>query len=289
MVNKGIFTSLAEKKKNYKINWGNLIIYILLFIGVIIIIFPVVFAVLSSFKTEGEITKFPPTFFPHNPTFENYITTWTEINFSTFLRNTALLSIIIVLIVCYVSALTGYVLGKLRFKGRNIIFLIVVSTMMFPWSITIIVLFKMMMKFNWSNTYLPLIIPSIFSAFGIFLLRQFSLNIPDDIIDAARVDGASESRIFHQIILPMLQAPIAALAIFIFLGVWDDFLWPYLNLNSEKLFTVNLGLNSFIYYEYSRMGPLLSATSLVIIPILIFYFIFQRKFIEGISLSGLKE
>jgi len=143
-------------------------------------------------------------------------------------------------------------------------------------------------KFGWTNNYMALIIPVAFNAFGIFLMRQFCISIPDELIDAARIDGANEFRIFHKIIIPLLWPPISALAIFTFLWTWEDFLWPFLVLSTNNILTLTLGLNRFVGIYYPTVGPMLAGSSIAIIPVLIFYFIFQNKFIEGATLSGLK-
>lgn len=276
-------------KKSYKIQWGKLILCIVLIIGVLITLFPVVWTILSSIKPEGEIVRFPPTFLPENPTIKNYSIVWNQIDFVIYFRNSVFLATFISLIVIYTSAISGYVIAKMRFKGRNALFLLILVTMMFPWPITIIPLYQMMLKFGWDNSYIAMIIPSAFSAFGIFLMRQFCITIPDDIIDAARIDGANEFRIFHMIILPMLWPPIAALGIFNFLWTWEDFLWPFLILNSNNLYTLTMGLNRFVGAHYARTGPIIAGSTIALLPIIIVYFIFQRKFIEGFTLSGLKE
>jgi len=258
-------------------------------IGALIVIFPIVWTLLSTIKHEGEIVGYPPTFLPKDVTFENYITAWTRINFATYFRNSIFIATVMPAIVCYTSAITGYVLAKLRFKGRGLIFFTIISTMMFPWPITIIPLYKMVMDFGWFNNYIALIVPFSFSAFGIFLMRQFCSNIPDDLIDAARIDGANEFRIFHQIVLPMLWPPISALTIFVFLGIWGDFLWPYLMISSDKLYTLQVGLNKFVGAYYPQTGPILAGATIAIVPVMVVYFIFQKRFIEGASLSGMKE
>lgn len=276
-------------KKRHKIQSRQLLLHIILIIGALIVIFPILWSVLGSFKTEGEIVGFPPTFFPQTPTIENYITVFTQIDFAIYFRNSIILSIIIPFMICYTSALTGYVLAKMRFKSRNAIFLTILVTMMFPWPITIIPLLQLVTKFGWTNNYMALIIPVAFNAFGIFLMRQFCISIPDELIDAARIDGANEFRIFHKIIIPLLWPPISALAIFTFLWTWEDFLWPFLVLSTNNILTLTLGLNRFVGIYYPTVGPMLAGSSIAIIPVLIFYFIFQNKFIEGATLSGLKE
>ena len=275
-------------KKRHKIQSRQLLLHIILIIGALIVIFPILWSVLGSFKTEGEIVGFPPTFFPQTPTIENYITVLTQIDFAIYFRNSIILSIIIPFMICYTSALTGYVLAKMRFKSRNAIFLTILVTMMFPWPITIIPLLQTVTKFGWTNNYMALIIPVAFNAFGIFLMRQFCISIPDELIDAARIDGANEFRIFHKIIIPLLWPPISALAIFTFLWTWEDFLWPFLVLSTNNILTLTLGLNRFVGIYYPTVGPMLAGSSIAIIPVLIFYFIFQNKFIEGATLSGLK-
>ena len=289
MINNKVIINLRVIKKGYKLKKENLTSIILLFIGALIVSFPVVWAVINAFKPESEIYSTPPTLLPLNPTIQNFITVWTEIEFAKYFRNTLFLAAIACLIICYTSSLAGYVLAKMRFKGRGATFLIIIFTMMFPWSITILTSYKLMFLFGWNNNYLSLIIPAAFSPFGIFLLRQFCITIPDELLEAARIDGASEFRIFHKIVLPLLGPPISALGIFVFLWFWEDFLWPYLMINSNNLYTVTLGLNRFVGQYTTRIGPTIAGSSLVIVPVLIFYFIFQKNFIEGISLSGINE
>jgi multiple sugar transport system permease protein len=186
------------------------------------------------------------------------------------------------------SALAGYIFAKHQFKGRNLMFLGVLSMMMIPFNISIIPLYDLIVDLKWNNTYWALIIPSAFSPFGIFLMRQFMHTIPNELIDAARIDGASEFGIFFKIILPLSTAPLAALGIFTFVFQWDDFLWPLVVIDEPALYTIPLGLSQFRGRTGTNVGELAAASMLAVLPVLIVYFVAQRRFIEGISLTGLK-
>ena len=202
MTDKNTSKSLEVKRRRHIKGW-DLLKYILLFIGAFAVVFPVIWMLFNSFKTNSEIVRIPPTFFPTKPTFENFINAWARVSFATYLRNTSILALSISAIICYTSAMLGYTLAKLKFWGRSGVFLTILISMMFPWSLTIIPLYKMMFVFHAQGTWFPLYFTTFFSAFGIFLMRQFCLSIPDDLIDAARIEGASEFRLFHRIILPM--------------------------------------------------------------------------------------
>lgn len=265
------------------------IAYIILFIGALVSIFPFVWMILSSFKSLGEISAYPPTIIPENPIFTNYIELFTKMNFGIYIRNSIFIVIVKTSIILYTSALFGYVLAKIKFKGRTSIFIFILITMMIPWPVTIIPLYQLMLKFNWVNTYWSIIIPSMFNSFGIFMMRQFIITIPNDLIDAARIDGASQFKIFHRIILPQLAPALSALGIFTFLYVWDDFMWPYIMLISQKLYTIPIGLALFTGRYYVNTAGFLAGSSVAVMPILIFFAIAQRKFVEGITFTGIKN
>ncbi|MBC7333997.1 MAG: carbohydrate ABC transporter permease [Actinobacteria bacterium] len=265
------------------------ILYIILLIGAFISIFPLLWMFFSSFKTPAEVMAYPPTVIPKNPTIQNYRELFTRMNFGIYIRNSIFIVLVKTSIILYTSALVGYVLGKIKFWGRNLIFISILATMMIPWPVVIIPLYQLMLKFKWVNTYWSIIVPSVFSTFGIFMMRQFVITIPDDLVDAARIDGASQFRIFHSIILPQLTPALSALGIFNFLFIWDDFLWPYIMLIDEKLYTIPIGLALFTGRYYVNTAGFLAGASLAVMPVLIFYMLCQRRFVEGMTFTGMKE
>lgn len=266
-----------------------IITYIILFVGAIVSMFPLIWMFLSSFKTLGEVSAYPPTIIPESPTFANYIDLFKKMNFGIYIRNSIFIVVIKTSIILYTSALFGYVLAKINFRGRTSVFIFIIITMMVPWPVTIVPLYQLMLKFKWINNYLSIIIPTMFNSFGIFMMRQFILSIHDDLLDAARIDGASQFRIFHRIILPQVTPALSALGIFTFLYVWDDFLWPYIMLINENLYTIPIGLALFTGRYYVNTAGFLAGSSIAVIPVLIFYAIAQNRFVEGITFTGMKE
>lgn len=273
-----------------KISIEQTLLWIALSLGAIIMVFPFFWTFLASFKSAPELREFPPTFLPREVTFDNWVGL-TELDFGSFelfFGNSLLVVSIITVITIITSSAAGYVFAKFRFWGRDILFWVVLSLMMVPFSVTLIPLFDMMVNFGWTNNYIALIVPIMFNPFGIFLMRQHMQAIPDELIDAARIDGASEYGIFLRIILPLATAPIAALAIFTFTVQWDNFLWPLVILDDTELWTLPLGLAQFRGRATTDIGALSAASMLTVIPVLVIYFFAQKRFIEGIALSGMK-
>lgn len=273
-------------KKNYIVK---ACIYTLLGVGAAIIVFPFIWMILSSFKTQAEIVSFPPTFFPEKPTVENFKEVWVNVNFKQFFINSLFLLLVKTIIILYTSILAGYVFSKLHFKGRNIIFICVLATMMVPYPVTILSLYQEMFWLKWIDSYNALIWPALFNTFGIFVMKQFIAGIPDSLVESAHIDGAGEFRILHKIIMPLIKPAVSALAIFICLSVWNEFLWPFLVLNSDSKYTIPVGLALFKGRYYTDYSKQLAGAAITIVPVLIIYFFLQKQFIEGIALSGIKE
>jgi ABC-type glycerol-3-phosphate transport system permease component len=244
----------------------------------------------TSFKSRSEVRAFPPTWWPREPTFEHWIklSDLRVGSFPDFYRNSLIVACSVTVLVLLTSALVGYVLAKHRFYGRDFILLAILSMLMIPFNISIIPLYALIVDLQWSNTLWALIIPSAYSPFGIFLMRQFMQGIPDELLDAARIDGASEYSIFFKIILPLSTAPLAALGIFTFTWQWDDFLWPLVVVNEPELYTLPLGLSQFRDRVGTDVGGLAAAAMATVVPVLVVYFLAQRRFIEGITFTGLK-
>ena len=279
---------LAAPRK--KFNWPRLLLWIFLGLGAILMVAPFYWTIITSFKSPAEVSQFPPTWWPAEPTLEHWIGL-TELRFGSFamfFRNSAFISFTVTAFILLTSAMCGYVFAKHKFVGRDTLFVGILAMMMIPFNISIIPLYAMMVDFGWTNSYWPLIIPSLYSPFGIFLMRQFIQSIPDELLDAARIDGASEFGIFFRIVIPLSTAALSALAIFTFIAQWDDFLWPLVIIDEAKLYTIPLALSRFRGRTTMDVGGLAAASMVAVIPVLIVYLFAQRRFIEGIAMTGIK-
>ena len=269
-------------------NIRSILLNVVLLLLALVTIIPFIWMLVSSFAPNSEIVKITGSLFPTPSTFQNYIDVQAKFNFMRMFANSLFVSVLTTVIIIYTSSLMGFVFAKFRFKGKNLLFGVVLSTMMLPWAVTIIPKYEMMVDFGWLNTYKALIIPSMVSGFGIFMFRQAISQIPDELIEAARVDGASDFYIFHRIILPMSQNAIASLAIFQFLWSWEDFLWPYLMINDESKQLLSVGLRLFNGQYGTDYGGLFAATAISIIPVVVIYIVFQKRFIAGVSSGAIK-
>lgn len=266
----------------------NLILHVGLIVIGIITVFPFVWMLLSAFKPNSEIRALDQTFFPREWTFENFLSIQENFDFLRLFANSVLLSTTITAISLYTSVLAGFVLGKYVFRGRGLLFGFVLSTMMIPWAVTIIPRYTMFADVGLKGSWASLIIPAVFSGFGIFMMKQSMDGIPDEILEAARMDGASELYIFHRIVLPMSTNSLSALAIFQFLWVWEDYLWPYLMIDDDAKQVLAVGLTTFSGRYSTDFGGLFAATTLSILPVLVVYLIFQKRFIAGAASAAVK-
>lgn len=273
-----------------RLDWRQYLLRSTLGIGSVLMIGPFYWTLVTSFKSREEVLAFPPTWWPAQPTWEHWqgLADLRAGSFPIFFRNSAFIATTVTILILLTSSLAGFVFAKYQFRGRDLIFLGILSMMMIPFNVSIIPLYALMADMKWTNSYWALIIPSAFSPFGVFLMRQFMHSIPNELIDAARIDGASEFGIFFRIILPLSTAPIGALAIFTFIAQWDDFLWPLVIIDEPSLYTIPLGLSQFRGRVGTDVGGLAAASLLAVLPVLLVYFFAQRRFIEGIALTGLK-
>jgi ABC-type glycerol-3-phosphate transport system permease component len=210
------------------------------------------------------------------------------VDITTGYRNSLWLATVKTLIILYTSSLVGYVIAKIDFKFNKAVFIFVLATMMIPWPVVIIPQYQEMVWFHWVGKYTALIIPALFSSFGIFLMKQFIDTIPRELMEASRCDGATEYGIFHRIVLPNMGPALSALAIFQFLWIWDDFLWPFLMLNRSEKYTLPLVLRALQGQYFNDYGPIFAAATVSVVPVLIIYIIFQRRFVEGIAMTGIR-
>ena len=241
----------------------------------------------TSLKTPAEVFTFPPIWIPSRLAWENYVTTVSVMPFGRFYLNSAIVTASVTVLQLLVSSLAAFAFARLRFPGRNGLFLLYLATLMIPFQVTMLPNFILIRYLGWYDTYQALILPPAFSAFSTFLLRQYFLGIPLDLDEAARIDGATSFRIWHQVILPLSGPVLAALAIFIALGTWNDFLWPLVITNSIEMRTLPVGLSTF-QGQYNVQWHLLMAGSVIaMLPMLVVYIIGQNWFVRGITLSGL--
>jgi multiple sugar transport system permease protein len=266
------------------------LVWLLLLVGSFLMIAPFYWMVVTAFKPPEEVMVFPPTWWPQNPTIEPFreLTQLRRGGFHIFFRNSLIVATTVTALVLLSSAASGYVFAKFRFPGRNLLFIIILSMMMIPFNVSIIPLYVLMVDLGWQNSFLALIIPSAYSPLGIFLMRQFMHSIPDDLIQAARIDGASEWRIFFQVILPLSGPALAALGIFTFMWNWDDFLWPLVMIDDPQLYTLPLGLAQLRGRFGTDVATLAAGASIAVLPVLVVYLFAQRRFVEGIAMTGLK-
>ena len=260
---------------------------VLIAFGLLTVI-PFLWMLCSSFKTNAEISALVQAFFPRSFSLQNYIDVLNKFDFFRYFTNSLVYALTITVITVYTSALAGFVLSKYRFRGRNILFSMILMTMMIPGVVTIIPRYSIMQSLHWLDTYKALIVPSVFTSFGIFMMRQSCSVIPDELLEAARIDGANEFYIFHRIILPQLNNAIVSMSVFQFLWAWDDYLWPYLVIRSADKQLLPVALNLFNGQYSTDYAGLFAATSISIIPVIIFYIIFQKKFLAGVSSSAIK-
>jgi len=262
--------------------------YILLCALTVLMLLPFLWMCSASLKLDKDVFRFPIQWIPAVPQWNNYVKIWTEIPFLTFFGNTTKLTVIITLLQLFTSSFAGYAFAKLDFKGRDLIFLAYIASIAIPWQSYMVPQFIIMRKFDLVDKHMALILLQAFSAFGVFLMRQFFISIPNDIIDAARIDGLSEYGIYFQIMLPLSKPALATLTIFTAVFVWNDFMGPLIYLNSQSLKTIQLGLRMFIM-QYSANYALIMAASLVsLIPVTALFLTSQRFFVEGIATTGIK-
>lgn len=274
----------AVLRKNVRL-W---LLWIVLGLGALAMLLPFYWMLITAFKPQQEILRLPVTWWPAQPTLKHWLDAFRVAHFGQYFLNSVFLSVTITVFNLLTSAMAGYVFAKFQFRGRDALFIFVLSGLMIPFNVPLIPLYGLMVKFNWANTFWAVIVPSIYTPLGIFLLRQYIHSIPNDLMDAARVDGANEFDIFFRIVLPLCTPALAALGIFALTFNWNDFLWPFIVLDDPSLWTLPVGLARLRGRFTIDYGLIMAASALTTLPMLIFYFFAQRRFIEGITLTGLK-
>jgi multiple sugar transport system permease protein len=268
---------------------GYTALYAILAIFSLFMLLPFAFALTGSLKPEIEIFAIPMNWLPSVFQWRNYLLPFQQANFGRYFLNSAIVALVQTLAPLLLCSLAGYSLAKFEYPGRTLIFLFILSTIMLPLQVTIVPLFIIVKQLGWVNSYAGLIIPGLVSTFGTFLMRQFFLSVPSEYMDAARIDGASEPRIFWSVMLPMCRPALSALAIFSFTGSWNSFLWPLVVINQDAMRTMPLGIVFYIGEQRApQYGQLLAVAIIATLPVLVLFLAMQRAFIQGATVSGLK-
>jgi len=267
---------------------GKTIVWIVLFILSFIVLLPLIWMASSSLKQSNDVFAVPLQWIPTNPLWKNYNEIFIKVPFLTFYKNTIKLTLIVTLLQLLTSSLAAYGFAKLKFPGRNTLFLAYIGTIAIPWQVYMVPQFIMMKNMGLANTHMAIILLQAFSAFGVFLLRQFYLSIPEELSEAARIDGLGEYGIYLKIILPLSKPALATLTIFTSVTVWNDFMGPLIYLTSTNLKTIQLGLRMFISQYDAEYSLIMAASVVSMIPIVIIFIFTQKYFIEGIATTGLK-
>jgi multiple sugar transport system permease protein len=261
---------------------------LLILIGLIGLL-PYYWMVSCSVKTSANIFAVPPQWIPNPITWRAYGEAWRAQDFTRYFLNSALVSAAITGGNLLLASLAGYSLCKFRYFGRGALFLLILSTMMLPLEVTMVPLFLIVKKLDWPNTYAGLIVPFLVEGFGVFLMRQYLQSVPNELIEAARIDGASELRIYAQIVMPLCKPALAALGVFTFREAWDMYIWPLIIVTKDSLRTLPLGISLFMSSFGTAWDQLMAVAAIGTLPMILLFFFLQRSFIQGIAISGLKE
>ena len=268
---------------------ARVVLHVVLVLGLLAMMGPFIWMLLSSFKPETEIRLVPPTWWPHHPTLDNYRELFSKLNFPTYFLNSTIVSTLITLGNLIFCSAAGYALAKLRFPGRRALFGLVLASVMVPGMVTFVPLFVLVSNMGMTNTYAGLVLPFLAWALGAFLMRQFMESIPDELIESGRIDGAGEVRIFVSIVLPLCRPALAALGILSFLTFWNSFLWPLVVATTEDKYTLPVALALFsVGQNQTKFGLLLAGSVVVVLPVLVVFLLLQRHFVRGIATTGLK-
>ena len=269
-------------RKTYKL----MPVYALLSLGAVFMVFPFVWMILTSLKTGADVYSF--SMIPNPATTQNYSFVFTRTDFVRWFLNSIFVAVMVVSSVLMFDTLVGYTLCKMQFRGKQLVFILIMSTLMVPTEMLIIPWYLMSAQLKWLNTYWSIMFPGLITAFGIFMMRQFFEGVPDELLEAARIDGLNELGIYARIALPLVMPAVSALAIFTFLGNWNAFLWPVIIVSNKELVTLPVGLAMFTTENNPEWERIMTAASLGTVPVLAVFMVFQKQIIEGINLSGLK-
>lgn len=261
----------------------------LLLLGAALTLFPLLWMLSASFMPAMDATQIPPPLWPSNPTLEHYRILLERLNLGRYLLNSIGVALAVTLFSVLFNSMAGYAFAKLYFPGREKLFRALLASMILPAQVAMLPLFLLLKSLGLVNSYSGLIVPGMASIFGIFLIRQYALSIPDSLLDAARVDGANELQIYWRIVLPLLKPVLVTLAIFTFLGCWNDFMWPLILLADQDLYTLPVALANLLGEHVQDTELMMAGSVLTIAPVLVMFLLLQKYYIEGLMLGGVKE
>ena len=257
-------------------------------VAVLLLMFPMYWMLRTSVATVDELSTLPVRLWPENWIWQNYVEPWRQFPFGRWLLNSVVIAVLSVTLTVIINLCAGYAFAKLRFPFRNVLFLLILSTLMVPVQVVMIPQFQVVIDLGLLNSNWGVVLPRLAEAFGLFMARQFFLGIPDELIEAARVDGAGHLRTFVQIVLPLSRPLVAVLVIFTFMWRWNEFVWPLIVLTDSSSYTLPVGLQFLIAQFGTNFGPLLAMSFLSILPVLLVFGVFQRYFVEGVARTGIK-
>ncbi len=279
----------AMNRRSVKGALGSIVLHVVMYGLALITVAPFLWMVLTSFKELGDILTYPPSWWPKVFILDNYVNAFQSAPFGRYYANSLFVALSVTLGQLLTCSMAAYAFARLKFRGRDVLFYLFIGTMMIPGQVTMIPAFMVLHWLGWIDSYPALIVPGLASAFGTFLMRQFFMTIPRDLDDAAAIDGCGKFALLWRIILPLSKPALATLAVFTFMGVFNDFLWALIVVSSEEMRTVQLGLAIFRDRYQTDWGQLMAASVVSTLPILIIFFFAQKYFIKGITLSGLKD
>ncbi|NYT32843.1 carbohydrate ABC transporter permease [Rhizobium sp. WYCCWR 11128] len=271
-----------------KVTLKSVAIYAIVIAVTLLMLMPFAWMLSASLKLSRDVFAFPIEWIPSEPQWHNYVDIWTKIPLALFIYNTSKLTIIVTLLQLLTSSFAAYAFAKLNFPYKNTLFLGYIATIAMPWQVYMVPQFLLMREFGLNNTHLALICLQAFTAFGVFLMRQFYMSIPTELCEAARIDGMNEYQIWARIMLPLSKPALSTLTIFTFVTTWNDFLGPMIYLTKTELKTVQIGLRMFISQYSAEYGLIMAASVVALIPVLVVFLSLQRFFVEGIASTGLK-
>jgi ABC-type glycerol-3-phosphate transport system permease component len=282
--------AVAAPRAESRIRLRNLPVYVFLLAGCLVTLVPFLWMLSSSLKSSTEIIRLPPTLIPQNPTLQSYRTIFTDprVPLVRFYLNSIIVSFTVVGMVLFTSSLAGYIFAKYEFFGKKILFAVILGTLMIPFQVVMIPLYLILVRLGLVDSLAGLIVPGAVSAFGIFLMKQFIESIPSELMDAGRIDGASEWGIFSKIILPQMGPALATLGILTFMAVWNDYLWPLIVITTTEKRTLPIMLTWYNSQHGARQDLTMAASVLVILPVLVVYFLFQKWIVRGVAMTGFK-
>ena len=259
-----------------------------LVLGALVTLTPLLWMVSASFMSPGESNSFPPRLLPQVPTLQNYVDLFTRLNLARYLLNSTLVAVSATLISLIINSMAGYAFAKLRFTGRERVFHVLLAALVIPGQVGMLPLFLLLRAMGLVNTMAGVVVPFMAGIFGIFMIRQYALSIPDDLLDAARVDGAGEYRIFWNIVIPVIQPILVTLAVFTFLSAWNDFMWPLIVLSDDAKYTLPVALASLSGEHVQDTGLMMAGSVLTVLPVVVLFLVLQRAYIRGVMMGSVK-